>query len=233
MKFREAKKILGNRESKKIQYATWLHNRGSHFAIRHHETDIIKIYPRKTVLDTDGWKSRTTKDRLNEYSPGSIWSVNGIWYASFKGKEVVYQDGLTFHVNGAVTGGESVSEAKRQIKLRNDVKKYSKAFVRELKNGDIPKPSEMDCFDCGMFDKGKAPNPADSHLLLHIKENYFIPSLVRNAVVAFPVSEVGKAFLYSIWNNAENPYQWAEEIALEQIEKSIRKFLFQKLGLVR
>lgn len=235
--YKDAKEMLQGRESKKIRYATYLHNRGEYFAIRHHETDIIKIFPRKTVLDCNGWKSRTTKDRLNYYSPASIWSDKGIWFASFNGKTVLYKDGLTVHCNGCFTGGDSLSKAKDEKRLRKQVKTYSKAFVAELRNGRIDKPSEMDCFDCGMLDKGIEPNCNDTHLLSHIEESYFVPSLVRNAVIAFPVSEMAKATLYYTWNDAPsiNPLygDCFADIAWEQIEKSIKKFLYQKLGLVR
>ena len=122
MNYKDAKKMLGSREVKKLRYATFLHNREDHFAIRHHATDIVRIYPRKVVFDCNGWKSKTTKERLNDYGPGTVWSQKGVWMVSYNGSEALYKDGMTFHSNGAITGGESVSEEKKQIQLRKEIK---------------------------------------------------------------------------------------------------------------
>ena len=237
MNYREAREILNGKDSKKLRYETWLHDRGEYFAIRHFETDVIRIYPRKTVYDCDGWKSKTTKGRLNDYGPGRIYAEKGVWLASYGEKTVVYRDGITFHCNGCLTGGEDVATGKAEKALRRKIRKYSKAFVDALHNGEVGKPSEMDCFDCGMLDRGKSPNPGDSHLLSHIEESYFVPSLVVNAITAFPISEVGKATLYYTWNSSKslNPlyHDCFSDLAWNQIEKSIRRYLYQKLGLVR
>lgn len=48
------------------------------------------------VLDSAGWKTSTTKDRLNRYTPNSvsIHQRDGVWYVKVNGKEQEFRDGM-------------------------------------------------------------------------------------------------------------------------------------------
>ena len=54
-------KIVGN-NTLEIKYT-------DHTAIRLHDTDIIKFYPDKMIIDNGGWATRTTHKRLNQWLP--------------------------------------------------------------------------------------------------------------------------------------------------------------------
>ena len=48
------------------------------YAIRYHSTEIVRFYPDGNVgIQLNGWDSKTTKARVREYSPGSIWTSRG------------------------------------------------------------------------------------------------------------------------------------------------------------
>ena len=50
-------------------------------AIRLHRTDVVTYRPDGAcILNTDGWQTRTTKDRMNKYAPVSVYQVDSIWY---------------------------------------------------------------------------------------------------------------------------------------------------------
>lgn len=60
---------------------TLLQNRGRAFAVRYHETDIVMIRPDDTYrLNSGGFRTRTTKERINCYSPCTIAQINSMWY---------------------------------------------------------------------------------------------------------------------------------------------------------
>jgi hypothetical protein len=87
MSFQKASEMLEknkcNKQKKKLEGNTWLIKQEGYFSIRYHNTNIIDIYPDYIVLRNGGWFTRTTKDRLNSYTPFSInqhqykWFVNG------------------------------------------------------------------------------------------------------------------------------------------------------------
>jgi len=69
----KAESILDGRDSKKIRYKTWLHDRGDHIALRHHKTDIIRFYEDGRIgISNGGYFSPTTKQRLSDRTPDWI-----------------------------------------------------------------------------------------------------------------------------------------------------------------
>ena len=56
---------------------------GRVYHIRLHRTRIISFYRDGTVeLNTGGWQTNTTKDRINVFSPLRVWQMNHVWYVS-------------------------------------------------------------------------------------------------------------------------------------------------------
>lgn len=73
---REVKKIKGVR----LENNTYLLQHADCYSIRYHQTDIIDIYPNKWVIRNGGWRTPSTKDRINRMSPISIEVTKGCWY---------------------------------------------------------------------------------------------------------------------------------------------------------
>jgi hypothetical protein len=65
-------------------------------AVRFHETFIVKYDSKGFELNTGGWKTPTTKARMNEFGPVSVRSVKGVWHAD----GVEFFDGMRFKVEG-------------------------------------------------------------------------------------------------------------------------------------
>jgi hypothetical protein len=56
------------------------------FAIRLHNTDIIKFFPDGTIeLNSSGWRTATTKNRMNKYLPAEIdvFQKDFNWFVNF------------------------------------------------------------------------------------------------------------------------------------------------------
>ena len=93
---------------KPLENNTRLFDRGDHFAVRLHNTDVVRIYPDGWSLHTEGYSSLTTKDRLNKYSPVRIFQRDFVWYVQdgWKNEEPRYFiEGLFIDKNWKVWDG--------------------------------------------------------------------------------------------------------------------------------
>ena len=58
-----------------------------------HNTCVVKIHPdNSATLNTGGWYTSTTKDRINKYSPVRVYQKKGKWYLN---DGTSYEDGVT------------------------------------------------------------------------------------------------------------------------------------------
>jgi len=67
--YQTADALLGHRDGRKIANNTYLERRSEHrIAIRLHSTDVVTLTPEWIELDSGGWHTRTTWDRMS-YAP--------------------------------------------------------------------------------------------------------------------------------------------------------------------
>ena len=80
--FNTALKKLGGSEKVKLQYATTMEKIDDNcIGIKHHNTFIVKMYSNGVYeLNNGGFKSRTTKKRINQYAPINIYQYDFEWY---------------------------------------------------------------------------------------------------------------------------------------------------------
>lgn len=88
------KMVLGkrNKGERKIGNNTYayIENDGS-VSIELHGTKVVVIYPNGLYkLNSGGWQTSTTKDRINKYSPVKVYQKKHVWYL---------QDGTEFEDN--------------------------------------------------------------------------------------------------------------------------------------
>ncbi len=95
MIYKEAVKMVKGKTSasrRKIgnnTYATILPD-GS-VTIRLHSTDVVTIFPDDVVkVNSEGWRTSATKNRINKYSPVKVYQKNHQWY---------FDDGWKFEDN--------------------------------------------------------------------------------------------------------------------------------------
>jgi hypothetical protein len=176
------------RAPKIIARNTFRFTREGETVIRLHATDIARKLPDGSViLHSGGWRTVTTKDRMNSaISPGySLVSEKGQWlvcntsypYSDANHKRVPFFDGIQvpqcFSKKASQAKGDR--EAKRQAKLREQIKR----FVGKLdKLKELPALSNGDCWYCSMHvaegkEKGKSWGDSSGnteHLLSHVQE---------------------------------------------------------------
>lgn len=199
--------------------------------IRLHQTDIVTTMPNgDIVLNTGGWQTVTTKERLNRYAPASIYSHNGVWIIRYAGQEYAYQDGLTIHADGQISGvGPDPNETK---KLRARAKKYARGYVTALRKGQISEPSAGDCWYCALHTKDDAmPLGGPDHILAHFDESYYVPSLVLNALKRFGASRAAQHNTACALTGQFDKLYFDADFVWQGIEKCVRRWCFQELGL--
>lgn len=229
-----------NRDRRKLANNTYLERREDGIlAIRLHSTDIMLFSPNGGVtLQTGGWHTVTTKARMNEHLEGfSITQRAGQWYIFASGtayteRELgIYQDDCVLHSNGKVTGLLPISNAAAALKLRRRVRKYAADFVLALRAGKISQPGAGDCFGCQLkptdpHQRGMMGGP-DGHVLSHIQEGYYVPSLLARAFEEFGASIAMKDTVARLM--AGEPAQWPEWI-YKDIAKVISRWCLRELG---
>lgn len=160
--------------------------------IRLHDTHVV-IYHRdgSVELDTGGWFTVTTKDRINAWAPCRVWSERGEWRVDYHGTEYVYADHMRLHPDGTVTGVPTERALARQRARRQTTMREIKAFVDSITPEQIVYAWEHpdgDCFYCrpttdgGFVDDGHDAN--STCVRVHVRQRYFHAHLALRALTA-------------------------------------------------
>ena len=164
----KSKKLANN--TYRIEYANGTS------AIRFHDTDVVTFDGGKTVLNSGGFKTVSTKDRISQFSGLRISQVNGLWFVN----GFDFYDGITF------VNGKPLKVKNHNLKKVNKLKKQIASFVAGIDKLDkLPVPNGGDCWDCCMkTEDGKTMGDLShsDHLINHVKENYLHGSLIVNAL---------------------------------------------------
>lgn len=214
--YSEAKEKLENSRTgrRKLKNNTYLEWRGvAAIAVRLHKTDVVTLHEDGSyTLNSGGWRTVTTKDRINTYAPVSLFSDKGEWYVRAKrdwdGPQWGFADGMSvavygdgkLHVSGAVA-----DRAPVRRKVARMVREYVDGFAESVKGKGLTAPGPGDCWGCCLAAEGPrsiptrdgswhATGPKQSlppgtrditgvdHYLSHFEEKYYVPSLVWRAV---------------------------------------------------
>lgn len=117
-------------------------------ALRYTNTDVVTYLSSGYIrLNTDGWYTKTSKTRIEEYSGVSVWSAMGNWYITdAAGRIHKYEDGMLIkptakgvRVKGSkgmsrIQFEESVREYKREKRRVARVQAVKRA-VRDVTTG--------------------------------------------------------------------------------------------------
>ncbi|MFA5186659.1 MAG: hypothetical protein WC551_09305 [Patescibacteria group bacterium] len=224
--YQEAAALLGKRESRKLANNTYMvRDTDKQITIRLHATSIITFLAGgKIILDSGGWKTPTTKDRLN-MGPWRIEQAGGIWYLHYEGMESVFYDGITLY-RGKIVKPQALEKAIREHKrIMALIKRYTDA-VNNLDT--LPEPSAGDCWFCGMYtvDEGVPLGERvcnTGHIMDHLKERYIMGSLILNALKAAGYWEPGLTWQMERDRKGERG----------NTVRALRRYFKAQLGMVR
>jgi len=190
---------------------------------RLHNTDIVRALPGgRYQLNSGGWRTSTTKDRMGAALPGyRLYANKGSWYvAAGELGTIPYYDGMILPDAFKKPDKGAAAEKKEQSEraaLRKFVSKIDKLDA-------LPLPSNGDCWLCCLHDaagKSMGEHGDDAgHLRQHIKEGYLHGSLLVNAMRWAGYQDMGIRY----WLNSK-PGQRS------QVKSALRRYLYRKLGL--
>jgi hypothetical protein len=129
-------------------------------------------------------------------------------------------------------------------KLKKRIDKYVDGFIAELKKGTMPMPSEGDCWYCSMFNatppntdatrlykRGTTVEPGDTmgneHLLSHMEERYYVPSLAVNALRERGYKDIGVAVWLDMDMDAKT--MGKPRGHYDSVRRDIRRYLSKRL----
>lgn len=96
--FHDLDKQLGDRDRRKVQNNTYLNRRGEDaIAVTLHATDVLTANSNGTVvLNSGGWHTMTTKDRINGWLPAGwvLFQKDGDWIVRGPYGSVEFEDGM-------------------------------------------------------------------------------------------------------------------------------------------
>lgn len=166
---------------------------GADIAVKLHNTDVVTIHSDGTyTLNSGGWRTSTTKARINEHSPARVYSKRGewrIWRRDATGidEEWPFFDGIHVNADGCPVGLQpwrSERDEATRKRYKAEVRKYIRGFLAHLATLDkLPEPNGGDCWGC-YFEVQGDPNKAPmgwGHIWGHFEDKYYVPSLLFKA----------------------------------------------------
>ncbi len=223
-----------NSNGRKLGNNTYAERRNDAIAIRLHQTDILTFNPDGSmVANSGGWKTVTTKARLNEYLPNGygISQSKGVWYWShyngqFKTLEM-FSDGDKITADGKLETQAKPSDEAKQAKFRKRVNAYAKLCADSL---PLETPNNGDCLYCHMVtDNGKALGDAfnsTDHLESHMAEKYVVPSLVFHAM-----KEKGWTTDRIPMAAAFGQCDFMLDVARREVKSAVARYVFKRYGM--
>lgn len=245
--------IPANRQSKRLSgvatTARRLDNGG--VAIKYHNTDVITYGPDGSItVNTGGYRTVTTKTRINEYLPRgypNLYQSAGVWYwydgsdiyvgTREKATRIPFNDGDTFGPRGALKSAnskEKKEEAARVKTLTKQINKYADLCASSL---PLPMPSGGDCWYCYMHvSEGEHKDEPwgdatgnTNHYVSHFEEGYVVPSLVWNALKANGYSPERNGIVFaSIFKQDGSDFaegNFAKGFAPDTVRRAVRRYL--------
>ena len=240
--FDHAQEVLAAQEKrgfdkKKLANNTYLSKKDDAFVIRLHDTDIVKIKEESSqtffTVNTDGWMTSTTKERINSFTPLRIFQKRGVWYVyqQVDGREEVVQffDGMTVDQSGRVVNSAeaSLDGIEKGRKLDQMITDYIKKFCDQSIKEGLPLPDLGDCLDCRIYSQAKSEQRDRddmSHVYSHLEETYIHGSFLVYAATIAGYSNPG--FILAI---IQQDCRRGDVTMLKRVFRSFFKKVRQKL----
>lgn len=132
------------------------------YAVRLHDTDVVTLHPDGSyTLDSGGWRTVTTKARINHYAPGSVGSDRGQWFYyphGWSGTRYCFADGMRVIPHGDSDGigdgrgftveGAGADETKIRRDLLREIRAYVDGFAANAVANGLADPGLGDCWGC-------------------------------------------------------------------------------------
>jgi len=223
-----------NRESRKYANNTYWQRRGENIALKLHNTDIVTLYPTGDMsLNTGGWYTLTTKERINRVLPRVFYlhQEKGRWFVVNRLDDATYIfiDGMRITSEWGVEGA-GIYDPKADKEIREKVRRYANLCTSEI---PLEMPSGGDCWFCAFKTQdGKALGDTtdDEHLDQHMEEGYVVPSLVWNALEESGYDST-KQIAHAVAFGAPNSDSYLN-MGSVMVNRAVYKYILLRKGIV-
>lgn len=242
--YEDAINYLGTKKERPCGNNTRIRKDGNSVFIRHFATDIVEYVSNGIIiLDNGGYYTSTTKERLNAFIPQgfSIWQTKGVWSLSNRNLQISrnWKNGITILPDGRIENYAEENIEDKTKALTKQINNYAKKYVQEFLAGNIEKPSGGDCWYCSMKTEsgdslGDVTNNTD-HLLAHLEEEYFVPSILMNICnMEGKLSQFNKSTIGIIWGYIDGEVSdWQTGILERDLKKQIVNYFKDRLEIAR
>lgn len=242
--FQDGLALLGNKSKKSLKRNTHLVRCDDDtLGVMLHTTIVVYIF-RSGIYQyhTAGWRNTTVRNRINEYGPKPIHIKHNQWMLD----NFIFDEGVRLKSDGEIITPLRFVDLKRKqtldYKVMTYVNKYCDHVMKHglkiagkeenpwtvnLKANEPLFPSSADCWSCyfGLTSQEHLQEPMGvKHLLEHIDENYFVPSLLAKAIITTTVGVP-----YEIWN------KFSEEVnqgKITSVKKVLKKYFRERKSLL-
>jgi hypothetical protein len=215
---------------------TRLVKEGEEISVVLHNTAVFTyLSPRRIRLRSGGYKTVTTKDRINKALPPgwTLYQEKGVWLLSALDKSIPFEEDLVIPVvptlrwaMARVRGTQEVVAQER--KLRQKILKYSKDFAEAIIAGKIPTHWGSDCWKCATND------PSTGHLLSHLEEPFYSLSLLNRAMKDAGETQYIRERVWELINHGPvSSTHGHDSLMRNGVVQAVKKYLYTRLNLVR
>ncbi len=229
--------MLTSRGQRKIGNNTYLRRRDgitSHrIGLQYHNTDVVTFTPDGLTLTSGGWRTVTTKERIN-WALSSLgvrlFTHQGTWYLE-KGfnwdtrkatleQTPVFYDGIRVRYDGTIhaNSDEQTAEQTNRKATMKLIDRYVKGFAWDK----IGEPGG-DCWLCSMRTENDIAwgdlMKDTGHLVSHLEEKYYMHSLCYNALRYSTYNNVGAAY----WSDPARRNN-RDGYRVEVIKRALRRY---------
>lgn len=179
-KRRKFQEIEGNKAAKIGSNTTIRFDKDSNVIVRLYATDIATFTPEYIVVNTGGFNTVTTRDRLNQVLP----------FGAYTEKNILKINGQPINITGKFTyeGAPVETDADTLTAKKALWKEIDKLIDAYLENP--VEPQTGDCFYCSMF------GATSDCILSHIAAKYAHGSLYVNAMRAAGYQDAGIRYYF-------------------------------------
>lgn len=182
--------------------------------VRLHDTDVVTIAPNGTItLDSGGWKTVTTKDRMNSALPaGWIVYANRGWFVRTPAGTFPYADGAKFKPDGKPANPSRIAAEKKRI-ARD--KALTAAFIKHATTKGWGDPAG----DPWTFH----PDVGRETMLDWLRSKYFTARMMMLALQHAGYSETGVGiYMSDMARKGNKPDRY--------MAGKLRKYIYSQLG---
>lgn len=203
------------------------------WVIQHQDTPVVTIRPNgDIVLNSGGWRTVTTKERINRYLPEgwTLFQDGGAWYLNYdpwtdRSTWTAFYDGikLTRFPDGKYEIAANDNGRAELLRIQEQTKLINRYCADLRKLDKLPIPDNGDCWYCLMRDVKTGETMGDllqntDHLLSHLQDRYIMASLILNALT---------------WAGYPNPQFILQSDFRDSIIGTVRRYFKVRLGIAQ